>query len=87
MQNTTKTQDALNRAVRTIIQFIIIDIILVVIPEITRVLDTENGEPVNWDRIGLLALRAGLGGVLAYAMRLKVPPQETPPPVPAAGGE
>jgi hypothetical protein len=81
---TTKTQDALNRAVRTIIQFIVIDVVLIVVPQITNAIDNEDD--IEWDRLGLSAIRVALGGVLAYVMRLKVPPQETPPPVPAPGG-
>lgn len=82
---TLKTQDALNRAVRTIVQFIVVDVVLVVVPQVMSAIDNE--EDVDWDRIGLTALRVALGGILAYVMRLKVPPQDTPPPVPATGGE
>lgn len=85
MATTIRVQDALNRAVRTIVQFIVIDVVLIVIPQITNAIDNEDD--IEWDKIGLSALRVALGGVLAYVMRLKVPPQETPPPVPAAGGE
>lgn len=70
--------DALSRAYRTVVQFIIIDVALVVIPVINDAIDT--GDPLEWNRLGLTAVRSVLGGVLAYVMRLKVPPKEVAAP-------
>jgi hypothetical protein len=75
-------RDALNRAVRTFIQFVVIGSLVDVLPVVLNALDNDD---VNEGRLGRAALRAVLGGLLAFVMRYSVPPQETPPQVPAAG--
>ena len=67
-----RTQDAINRAARTIWQFVIVDVLLVVVPLLMDSLEGED--PVQWGRLWRTAARAGLGGGLAYLMRLRLPP-------------
>lgn len=74
--------DALSRAYRTVFQFIIIDVALVVIPIINDAID--SGDAVEWGRLALVGVRSVLGGLLAYFMRLKVPPK--PEPSESGGG-
>lgn len=69
--------DAASRAWRTVFQFIAVDVMLTVIPLLNDAID--HGQRIEWGKLGLMAVRAFLGGVLAYVMRLKVPPKTEGP--------
>ncbi len=81
----TTQKDALNRAVRTFIQFVVIGTLVDVLPVVLVALDGD--EDINEGRLGRAVLRAALGGLLAFVMRYSIPPSDTPPAVPAVGGE
>jgi len=80
----TTQRDALNRAVRTFIQFVVIGVLVDFLPIVIAALDNEE---FDGGRLGRAGLRALLGGLLAFAMRYSIPPSDTPPAVPAVGGE
>lgn len=83
MKNLVQT-DALNRAFRTFIQFCVIGVIVDVIPTVMSALDTNT---VDSDQLWRSGLRAFLGGVLAFMMRYKWSPSDSPPPTPVVETE
>lgn len=64
-------KDARNRAFRTWIQVVAIEVLVVVLPLTLDVLDGS----LSWSELGRSAARSLLGALLAYVMRKHKPPE------------
>jgi hypothetical protein len=62
--------DAINRAVRTFIQVVVVEIVVVVVPLLLAVLDAG----LTWAEVGRSVVRAILAALLAWGMRRRFPP-------------
>ncbi len=64
------SRDARNRALRTLIQVVAVEVVVVLAPLLLAVLD--NG--LSWADVGRGGVRAVMAAALAWAMRRRFPP-------------
>lgn len=74
------TVDAGNRALRSGIQAVVLEILVVVVPMLISALSDENWDP-SWSWLESLGRIAGMAA-LAYVMRAFVDPSRIPTPLP-----
>jgi hypothetical protein len=67
--------DARNRAVRTLVQSLLVDVALALVLALTPVLADIKWERSYWVAVGLLAARSVITAVLSWAARKLVPPK------------
>lgn len=74
--------DAVNRTVRTFIQAVVAEAVIVVLPELQRLVADEA---TKWDiNVAVSVGRVALMAALSYAMRRYVDPSRVPTPLPPA---
>lgn len=74
------TADAANRAIRTVIQAVLVEVGYLVIPEINRMLQDE-ATIWDWNAVQSL-IRVAAFGALSYIMRRYLDPSPIPTPLP-----
>jgi hypothetical protein len=76
------TADALNRGFRTVLQAVLVEVGIVVIPELNRLLQDEN---TVWDvNVARSLIRIGALAAASFIMRRYLDPSVIPTPLPPA---